>query len=433
MTDALDEGATERAVTRKVVVRVVLFLTLMYLLAQFDRGNIAFAQKQISSDLGMSDAVYGFGAGIFFIGYFLFEVPSNMILRRVGARVWLARIMVSWGLVVIGMLLVRDEVGFYVARFLLGAAEAGFFPGAVFYLTRWLPSARRGQVTAVLVSAGPVAYLLAGPLSGGLLSMDGLAGLRGWQWLFLVEGVVTVVVGVAAWFLLTEGPSRARWLSEHERTWLTTRIEAERDDRFVAHVSIARVAVQPRVLLLCAVYGLLQVVNAGLVFWLPAIVDRIGGLSTVGLTSLAVVPYAFQVIGLFLLGRSSDRHGRRRVHVFFGCVCMTVGLGVSAVVGPVAGLAALCLVFFGYGLLSVFWALASSFLNTTSAGAVGLAFINSVANLGGFAGPFLVGWLRQGTGSTVAALWVLAGAAALAAVLVLLVRESSRQPTAQGA
>lgn len=424
------ETASGRSITAKVTIRLMLFVSFMYLLNQFDRGNLAFAQKTLSADLGLSNAAFGLGAGIFFIGYFLFEVPSNLLLHRVGPRRWLARIMVSWGCVTILMMLVKNEQMFFLMRFLLGAAEAGFFPGAVYYIALWLPGREHGKVLALLSAAGPAAYLLAGPSSGVILGLEGTGGLHGWQWLFLVEGCATVVVGVISWFVLTDRPAEAKWLTADEREELTTRIDRDRAPRDSGPGGsqaggLLRTLREPRVLLLAGVYAGIQITNAGLVFWLPSVTSRIGGLSTFQETSLSVTPYAFQIIGLFVLGRSSDRHGRHQLHVLLGCLCIAAGLGVAAVVGPVAGLLALCLAFAGYGTMSTFWALASSFLGPTSAGAGGVAFINSVAALGGFVGPTLFGYLLDLTGSTATALWALAGVAALSAVLVMFVRSPS--------
>ncbi|MER5442132.1 MFS transporter [Streptomyces sp. NPDC002790] len=419
----------DRSITAKVTVRLMLFLTLMYLLNQFDRGNLAFAEESLSADLGLSNAAFGFGAGIFFIGYFIFEVPSNLILHKVGARRWLARIMVSWGIVTVLMTLVQNESMFYVLRFLLGAAEAGFFPGAVYYIALWLPRRERGKALALLSAAGPAAYLLAGPSSGLLLGLDGAAGLHGWQWLFLLEGAATVVVGIVCWFLLTDRPADANWLTSAEREELTARIENDRDAEEPRRHSLFQTLRQPRVLLLAGVYACMQITNAGLIFWLPSVTRRIGDLSTFQVTSLSVTPYAFQIIGLFLLGRSSDRHGRHQLHVLVGCVCIALGLGVGAVVDPVVGLIALCFAFFGYGTMSAFWALASSYLGTTAAGAGGLAFVNAVSALGGFVGPTLFGYLLDVTGSVTASLMALAGVGALSAVLVMFVRSPSSNPS----
>lgn len=419
------EAAIVRRVNSRVVVRLMLFLSLMYLLNQFDRGNLAFAQKTLSADLGLSNAAFGVGAGVFFIGYFIFEVPSNLILHKVGPRRWLARIMVSWGIVALLMILIRNEPTFYVLRFLLGAAEAGFFPGAVYYVSKWLPAHGRGKVLALLSTAGPAAYLLAGPLSGVLLGLDGAAGLHGWQWLFLTEGAATIVIGVASWFVLTDRPEDARWLTEEERDALIDRLRRDDQTDQTRDSSLWKVIREPRVLLLTLIYGCIQITNAGLVIWLPAITDEIGGLSTVAVTSLSVTPYAFQIIGLFVLGRSSDRNGRRQLHVFAGCLCIALGLAVGAFVGPVPALILLCLAFFGYGTMSAFWSLASSYLGTTSAGAGGIAFVNSVAALGGFIGPSLFGYLLDLTGSNAVSLAALGGVAAVASVLVLFLRDGS--------
>ncbi|WP_231443950.1 MFS transporter [Brevibacterium zhoupengii] len=414
----------DRIVIRKITVRIMLFLTLMYLLNQIDRGNLAFAQERMSTDLGLSNAAFGLGAGIFFIGYFIFEVPSNILLHRIGARRWLARIMVSWGLVAAAMMFTFNESSFYILRFLLGAAEAGFFPGAVYYIALWLPGRRRSQAMALLSAAGPAAYLLAGPLAGLILGLEGFAGLHGWQWLFAIEGGATVLVGILCWFVLTDRPEQAKWLSPSEKSHLLASLAESSTSHDSGKRSLSTVIREPRVVMLAGIYACIQITNAGLIFWLPSITAQIPGLSQFQLMSLSVLPYAFQVIGLFVLGRSSDRHGRRHLHVLLGVLCIVVGLCVSALTGPVAGLIALCLAFFGYGTMSAFWSLASDYLGTTAAGAGGLAFVNSVAALGGFVGPTLFGYLLDITGDTVLALCSLATFGAIAAVLTLFVKDN---------
>ncbi|GAA1489436.1 MFS transporter [Brachybacterium sacelli] len=413
----------ERPIYRRIVVRLVAFVTLMYLLNQFDRGNLAFARETLSADIGLSNAAFGLGAGIFFIGYFLFEVPSNLLLHRFGARRWLARIMITWGLVTFAMMFTQDTTSFYILRFALGAAEAGFFPGAVYFISQWLPSRERGKVMALLSAAGPAAYLLAGPLSGVLLGLDGRASLHGWQWLFLIEGLMTVTIGILCLFVLVDSPRDARWLDEREKAALQRSLREDIGDSSSHETRIWHIVRQPRVLLLAGVYTCMQITNAGLIFWLPAITSRIGGLSTLEVTSLSVAPYAFQIIGLFVLGQQSDKHGRRHLYVLLGCLCIAAGLAASALVGPAAGLIALCLSFFGYGTMSAFWSLASSYLDTTSGGAAGLAFVNSIAALGGFVGPTIFGFLKDLTGSDRASLLVLTLFGVLASALVLFVRD----------
>lgn len=423
----------EKGLFRKIILRLVLFVALMYLLNQFDRGSLAFAQTTLSADIGLSDAAFGLGAGIFFIGYFLFEIPSNLLLHRFGARKWLARIMISWGVVTLLMMFAWNAPSFYVLRFALGAAEAGFFPGAVYFISSWLPQTERGKVMAILSAAGPAAYLVAGPMSGVLLGMDGLLGLAGWQWLFCVEGLATLVVGAACLRVLVDTPSRARWLSAEEKQTLHRSLDrdAARTERTSGR--IVDVFRKPRVLLLAAVYTCMQITNAGLVFWLPALTSRIDGLATWQVTSLSVIPYAFQIIGLFALGRLSDRHGRRHLYVILGCLCIAIGLAVSATSGATVGLLALCLAFFGYGTMSVFWSLASSFLGPTSEGAAGLAFVNSVAALGGFIGPSIFGLLSDLTGSESTALLGLTFFAIVGCILVAFVKDPRTDAPEQSA
>lgn len=431
MTD-LDTGTQparlDRIIFRKVVVRLVAFVTLMYLLNQFDRGNLAFARESLSADIGLSNAAFGFGAGIFFIGYFLFEVPSNLLLHRFGARRWLARIMITWGVVTLAMMFTQDTTSFYILRFLLGVAEAGFFPGAVYFISQWLPSRERGKVMALLSAAGPAAYLLAGPLSGALLGLDGAGSLHGWQWLFMLEGAATIVVGFLCLFVLVDSPRDARWLSAREKDALIATLQEDVVDAGARDDRIWSIIRQPRVILLACVYTCMQITNAGLVFWLPAITARIGGLSTIEVTTLSVLPYAFQIVGLFFLGQLSDKYGRRHLNVLLGCLCIAIGLAASALVGPALGLIALCLCFFGYGTMSAFWSLASSYLGSTSGGAAGLAFVNSVAALGGFVGPTIFGLLVDLTGSNRASLLVLTLFGVLASVLVAFVRDPRNQP-----
>jgi ACS family tartrate transporter-like MFS transporter len=385
-------------------------------------------------DVGFSDAVYGFGAGIFFIGYFLFEVPSNLILQRVGARVWISRIMITWGLVACAMIWIRSAAAFYVLRFLLGVSEAGFFPGILFYLTCWFPADQTARAIALFMTATAMAGVVGGPVSGLLLGLNA-AGLAGWQWLFLIEGFPAVVLGAAVLFYLPDHPRQARWLAPEERDWLIRRLDAERREREpVSKQKLVEAFASPRVWIFCIIYFMLVLAFYGVGLWLPQLLKAAAPLSDLQVGLLSAIPYIVASVGMVLIGRHSDYRRERRWHTALPMIFAAVGLGLcsrAATLGEAVLL--LCLITLGiWGALGPFWALPTGFLSGTAA-AAGIALINSVGNLGGFAGPYLVGILKNRTASFAPGLLALAASLFFSACLVIVSgegRSHKRQRTA---
>lgn len=420
--EASDTPAFEARTYAKVTRRIVPFLMLCYLVAYLDRVNVGFAKLQMSSDLHFSDTVYGLGAGIFFIAYFLVEIPSNIILHRVGARLWMARIMITWGIISSGMAFVTTPTAFYVMRFLLGLAEAGFYPGVILYLSYWYPSHRRGKMFAAFAMAVPLSGLVGGPLSGYLLhTFTGAMGLAGWQWLFFLEGLPSILVGIAAFLVLTDGISKAKWLTAEERALLEARIGV--DSAHKADHSLREVFTNGRVWLLTAIYFCLICGFYTVGFWLPTLISSTGIKDPLMIGLLTAIPYAGAVLTMALVSRSADRRRERRWHLAFVAVLGGVGLIASALFGDQPVLAMIGLTLAAMGALStlpMFWSLPTAFLGG-SAAAAGIALINSVGNLAGFAGPYFIGFMKDLTHSTNTGLYTMAGALILGALLTFLV------------
>ena len=402
----------------KVDRRLLPFLFLCYILAYLDRVNVGFAKLQMLQDLSLSDAAFGAGAGIFFAGYFLFEVPSNLLLKRFGARTWIARIMVSWGILSSAMMWVKSAWAFYAVRFLLGVAEAGFFPGIIFYLTLWYPSRLRSTRTAWFVSAIAVSGVVGNPVSGLIMQrLSGVFGLAGWQWLFLAEGLPSILVGIWVWFYLDSGIAEAKWLGPEEKALLDRNLAVE--ERRKHQVRLLDAFRSGRVYALCAIYFTLMIGLYGISFWLPSIVKAMGinGYLEVGL--ITAVPYAVAVVGMIFLSRSSDRSGERRLHYVFNVFCGGLGLALSAVFRdrPVLAIAFLAIGTLGViGSMPVFWPVPSIFLADTAA-AAGIGIVNSVGNLGGYIGPNIPVWVKGYSSDPSAALYVVA-VALLASALI---------------
>jgi ACS family tartrate transporter-like MFS transporter len=416
----------ETSALDKATRRLIPFMFLLYVVAYLDRINVGFAALQMRRDLGFSEAVYGLGAGIFFVGYFLFEVPSNLILVRVGARRWIARIMITWGLVSSATMLVRDPPAFYALRFLLGLAEAGFFPGMILYLTYWFPADVRARAVARFMTATAVAGVVGGPLSGALLTLDGLGGLRGWQWLFLLEGLPAVALGVVVLWRLPDGPGDAAWLSPGERRALAGRLG--REQVAGGHVATLREAVgDGRVWVLALLYFVLVNGFYGVSLWLPQIVQGFSGASDLVVGVVSAVPYAVAAVGMVAAGAHSDRTGERRRHVAVAALVGAAGLVLAAwLASPPAALAALSLAALGiWSTLGPFWAMPTAMLRGTAA-AAGIALVNSFGNLGGFAGPWLLGLVKEATGGFAWGLVTLAAGLVVAAGLALVLRDPER-------
>jgi len=410
--------AIEKTTILKVRLRLLPYMFICYSIAYLDRVNVGFAALEMNRDIGLSDAAYAFGAGLFFWGYAVLEVPSNLILARVGARVWIARIMIIWGVVSSAMMFVSGPWSFAAFRLALGVAEAGFFPGMILYLTYWFPAAERARAVAFFMTATALTGVIGGPLSGLLMELDGAFGLRGWQWLFLIEGVPAVIFGVVTLFYLTDRPEQATWLEPTEREWLCARLAAERTDHSVDH-SFATALRSPVLWLFCAIYFSNNIGFYGLTFWLPKIIQNFSGFGTLATTMVTAVPYACAVVAMVLVARHSDLTRERRFHVAVVSAIGSLGLFLASQAGtPTQSFLAICLTACGiWSVMAPFWALVTGTLSNTAA-AGGIAFINALGNLGGFFGPSIIGLVHARTGSFQSALAVLAIAPLALAVLV---------------
>jgi MFS transporter, ACS family, tartrate transporter len=410
----------EQRTIAKVSTRLVPFLILCYFVAYLDRVNVSFAALTMNKDVGLSASAFGFGAGIFFLAYFLFEVPSNLFLERFGARKWIARIMFTWGLLSGGMAFVVGENSFFLLRALLGVAEAGFFPGIIFYLTLWFPAVYRARIIGYFMAAIPLSTVIGAPMSGLLLGLDGLMGVKGWQWLFIIEAVPALILSVVVYFYLPDRPADSSWLQPEERAWLIGRLDEERRRReSVRHYSVTEALLNPKVLALSVVYFGCVAVNYGLSFFLPQIVKAFG-VSNVQAGFISALPYAVGLIGIVWWGRRSDRLLERRFHLAFPLFLASAGIGLStALDDPTMKMMALSIAGFGiFANLPVFWTFPTAFLSGPAA-AGGIALINSIGNLAGFAGPYAMGRLKDVTGTYTVGLLSLSAVGLIATVIVL--------------
>ena len=423
--------SAERSAVAKATRRLIPFLFAIYIVAYLDRVNVSFAQLQLEDDLGFSDTIFGLGAGIFSLGYVVFGVPSNLLLERFGARRWLAAIMIVWGLLSASMMFMQGAASFYVLRFLLGVAEAGFFPGIVLYLTWWFPEADRARTLALFMTAISASYVIGGPVSGGLLELDGLAGLDGWQWLFLCEGLPAVALGFVALRFLDDRPRDAEWLEADEREALSARVEAELQAKGESGPGGARDALRNAQVWLCAaIYFILLSAAFGLTFFVPDLVQDRTGLSDFEVGALAAVPYAVATYAMVVLARRADERGRRRAYVIALLLIGAAGTVLTAYAQTVL-LLALSLTLATTGLLAVipiFWSLPTGFLTGTAA-AAGIAVIAVIGNLGGFFGPAFTGVMEDSTGDFVTPFLVLAGLLVAGCLLTLFAREPVVAPT----
>jgi ACS family tartrate transporter-like MFS transporter len=387
-------------VVSKVRRRLIPFVFLLYIVAYLDRINVGFAALQMNAVLGLSASAYGLGAGIFFVSYTLLEVPSNVVLARVGARLWIARIMITWGLVSSGMMLVRGAASFYAMRFLLGAAEAGFFPGVIYYLTRWFPAAERARAIAAFMTASLTAGIVGGPVSGALLSMNGVGGLAGWQWLFLLEGIPAIVLGTVVLFYMTEQPEDARWLSDDERSTLVEALRRDGNESAWGTTTVGGALASGRNWLLAIVYFTIPIALYAFGFWLPQIIRAASNGSDFQIGLLAAIPYVLGACGMVIVARHSDRTGERRWHIVCAALVGGAAFVVSAFVHALgSSLVALSVAMLGLGsMFGPFWAFATSRLRGVGAAAA-IALINSVGNTGGFVGPYVIGYIRDRTQS----------------------------------
>ncbi len=418
---SLTERPIEAVTIRKISLRITPFIIVLYFLSFLNRVNVGFAALTMNHDLGLTPATFGFGAGIFSAGYLLFGTPSNLALQRVGARRWIALLMVVWGLLSAGNALVADKYGFYAIRLALGSAEAGFFPGIILYLSLWFPARHRAFITAMFMAAAPLSNMIGSPISGALLGLDGTAGLHGWQWLFIAEGLPTVLLGIVSWFYLTDKPEDATWLQEQERSWLCNEMNGERAAK-AAHStsSVWTTLKEPRVLLLALVYAGTSTGLYAIAFWAPLILKHLTGLSYFELGLIAAVPNLVAAVGMIAWAHHSDRTGERRLHVAIACLASAIGMlicgNASAVIVLVIGLS---IANFGTNAAKPpMWSMPTQFLSG-SAAAAGIGVINSLGSFfGGMIGPMVIGKLNEMTGDFTLGLYFVSATLLLSAVIV---------------
>ncbi len=417
----------ESRTIRRVTMRLVPFLVICYFVAYLDRVNVGFAKLTMSKDLGLSETAFGLGAGIFFLAYFIFEVPSNLLLNRFGARRWIARIMFSWGLLSGAMAFIGGETSFYVVRILLGFAEAGFFPGIIFFLTLWFPAKERARIIGLFMAAIPLSSVIGSPVSGALLGLDGWLGMHGWQWLYILEAAPALVLAVVVLFYLTDSPADAAWLPADERVWLIDRLQSERRQREAArNYSVMQALTNGRVLAVSLVYFGAVACNYGFSFFLPTIVKNFG-LSNLQTGFVVALPYLVGTVGMVWWGRRSDRKRERKGHAAVAVFLAGAGIGLSTLVDdPILKMVAFTIAGFGiFASLPVIWTLPTAYLSGPAA-AGGIAVVNSIGNLSGFFGPYAMGYIKDQTGSYNGGLWTLAVAGFIAVGIVLALRHDPR-------
>jgi len=410
----------EKRTLRKIERRLIYFCMLLFILNYIDRINVGIAALQMNKDLGFGPTIYGAGAGIFFIGYFIFEIPSNLILERVGARIWLARIAITWGIISAASAWIYNETSFYIIRFLLGFAEAGLLPGIMLYFSYWFPQRERGKALALFMTGTAISNIIGAPLSAALLGLDGVFGFRGWQIMFVLEGIPSVIVGFAALYYLTDKPAQAKWLTAEEKTWLERVLaqEVAAKEAVSGRMTLRMGLTNPRILLIALLCFFLVSGNFGVVFWMPQIIKGLGDLSIMQVGVLTTIPYIAAVIAMVWWGHHSDRSGDRKWHLAIAALVGSAGLAASAVSpNPLLSFVALCVAAVGiWSMFGVFWAMPADLLSSTAA-AGGFALINSIGTLGGFSGPFLIGFVRERTGTFTASLLLLAGFVLIAALI----------------
>jgi ACS family tartrate transporter-like MFS transporter len=423
-----ERGRAERAVIKKVAWRFLPVLILGYLLNYLDRTNVGFAALTMNKEIGLTASQFGFGAGLFFIAYSLFEVPSNLLLFRVGARLWLARIMITWGICIAVMALVVGPHSYYAARLLLGLSEAGFFPGVTFFLSSWFPARYRTTILASFLLAVPLSSLIGGPLSGALLLLDGLGGMSGWKWMFLIEGMPTALVGIWALYVLADSPDKAAWLSSSERALMNDMLASEK--RAKPRKDFAAALRDPRVHVLALIQFGFTVGSYGVGVWMPLILKQFLS-STLQIGLVSAIPYAFACVGMLLWARHSDRTGNSLGNLAVSCALGAVGLAFSVFAHSiVASLIGLTVALVGVtAARAIFWAIPGRIM-TGSGAAAGFAYINCIAALGGFAGPYVIGWAKEETGSFAAGLGVMGVILVVTVLLVIPLRHFQRQAAA---
>ncbi|CAI8719402.1 putative tartrate transporter [Pseudomonas sp. IT-232MI5] len=426
----LDVTVLARAAA-KVKRHVLPLFVVMFIVNYIDRVNIGFVRSHMETDLGIGAAAYGLGAGLFFVGYALFEVPSNMLLQRYGARVWLTRIMFTWGAAAMAMAFVKGETSFYVLRFILGAAEAGFFPGIIYYFTQWLPASERGKTMAVFLSGSAIASVISGPVSGALLHISGL-GLHGWQWMFLIEGAASVVLCAFVWFWLQSHPRQAKWLSEEEREALVAAIAEEQRAREavqVAKPSMFKLLADRQIALFCFIYFSIALTIYGATFWLPSMIKKMGNLGDFQVGLLNSIPWIISIVAMYGFAAMAGKWKFQQAWVALTLVIAAIGMFMSTIGGPIFAFVAICFAAIGFKAASaLFWPIPQSYLDARIAAAV-IALINSIGNLGGFVAPTAFGFLEETTGSIEGGLYGLAATSLIAAVVIFFARTA---PGAKG-
>ncbi|MND51389.1 putative tartrate transporter [compost metagenome] len=421
----------EQATVRKVSLRIIPFMFLLYIVSYLDRANIGYAALEMNKELALTSEAFGFISGIFFIGYFLFEVPSNVMLNKYGARVWIARILVTWGAIAAATAFAQTANQLYVLRFFLGVAEAGFFPGVIVYLTYWFRSKELATTVALFTAAIPVSYIIGAPLSTWIMDNIKWLDWSGWRWMLFLEGVPAVFLGVACFFFLTDKPEQAKWLTQEEKDWLIAELERDRQSRKnVKRLGVFKTMVNPKVLYLSFIYFVYQCGSLGVGYWMPQIIKGFSSSLThtqIGL--IAMLPYIVATITMVVWSRSSDRRGERKMHSAIPLAVAALGLvGAGMLPSPVASMAMICVALSGlYSFKSPFWALPTLFLDRATA-AVSIAVINSIGNLGGFVGPSMIGVVKGESGSTAVALIFLSALLVIAFLMTALMRVQNKDP-----
>jgi sugar phosphate permease len=425
--------------TIKLITRRLLPLLLVcYAIAFIDRSNISVAALTMNADIGLSDATFGLGAGLFFLTYTIFEVPSNVILARIGARVWISRIMVTWGIVTICMVFVQGPVSFYVLRLLLGAAEAGFYPGVIYYLSLWFPSMVRGRAVSLFQIGGPIALMFGSPITGSILGMHGIAGMAGWQWIFVLTGIPAIVAGVVVFLTLTNEPGRAVWLPDENREWLVATMAKEEHQE---HGHVAKLVLsKPVVWVVSGINFFIILSLYGISLWLPKLVKSLTGSGNFEAAAISAIPYAVAVVAVLLVARDSDRRDDRSLHVAIPCIVGGLAFVATGMISgqPILSLIAICIASAGiYAAIPPMWGMTTPVLSgAVSAAAIGI--ISAIGNVGGFVGPYLTGLINQASGNPVTSMFALAASLLIAAALVfvarpLLRKESQRKTDAEAA